>query len=84
LSTNEPEHHIETRRWLRFAAEDLRAAETLVAADGIQPRHICWLAQQATEKSLKAILTLEQLEYPRRHDLDRLRSLIPPGWSVAS
>jgi HEPN domain-containing protein len=43
---------------------------------------VCWLAQQAAEKALKAILILEQLDYPRRHDLDLLFALIPEGWSV--
>jgi HEPN domain-containing protein len=49
---------------------------------GVRPRHVCWLAQQAAEKALKAILIFEQLEYPRRHDLDLLFNLIPAGWSV--
>lgn len=79
---SEPEHRAETRRWLRYAEEDLQAAETSMLVSGVRPRHVCWLAQQATEKALKAILILEQLEYPRRHDLDLLFTLIPIGWSV--
>lgn len=79
---SEPEHLVETRRWLRYAEEDLHAAETLMVVPGVRPRHVCWLAQQAAEKALKAVLILEQLEYPRRHDLDLLFTLIPPGWSV--
>ena len=81
---NEPEHRVESRRWLRFAEEDLQAAETLMHVSGVLPRHVCWLAQQATEKALKAILIFEQLDYPRRHDLDRLFLLIPGNWSVRS
>jgi HEPN domain-containing protein len=46
------------------------------------PRHVCWLAQQAAEKALKSILIFEQLDYPRRHDLDLLLMLIPVDWSV--
>ena len=79
---SEPEHLVETRRWLRYAEEDLRAAEASLLLPGVQPRHVCWLAQQATEKALKAILIFEQLDYPRRHDLDLLFGLIPAGWSV--
>jgi HEPN domain-containing protein len=76
---NEPEHYIEARRWLRYAVEDLRAAESSLSFDGVQPRHVCWLAQQAAEKALKAVLIFEQLDYPRRHDLDLLFVLTPAG-----
>ena len=79
---SEPEHHVETRRWLRYADEDLNAAEGSLRLSGMLPRHVCWLAQQATEKALKAVLIFEQLDYPRRHDLDLLIGLIPAGWSV--
>ena len=81
---SEAEHRVETRRWLRYADEDLRAAEASLAISGVQPRHICWLAQQAAEKALKAILIFEQVEYPRRHDLDLLLTLAPAGWMVTS
>ncbi|MDR7489356.1 MAG: HEPN domain-containing protein [Armatimonadota bacterium] len=46
------------------------------------PRHVCWLAQQAAEKALKAALILEGVDFPFRHDLDALRNLLPEGWSV--
>lgn len=48
----------------------------MVIEDGI-PRHACWLAQQAAEKAIKAILVLLQIDFPRSHDLDRLRALLP-------
>ena len=46
------------------------------------PRHICWLAQQAAEKALKAVLIFLEVEFPWRHDLDALRNLIPTDWEV--
>jgi HEPN domain-containing protein len=79
---NGPELQSEARRWLRFAQEDLRVAERLLASPDSVPRHVCWFAQQAAEKSLKAGLVLEGIEFPFRHDLDGLRNLLPPGWSV--
>ncbi|GBD30565.1 hypothetical protein HRbin32_01673 [bacterium HR32] len=79
---NGPELQSEARRWLRFAQEDLREAERLLASPDSVPRHVCWFAQQAAEKSLKAGLVLEGIEFPFRHDLDGLRNLLPPGWSV--
>ena len=62
--------------------EDLEAAETLFAQQSVVPRHLCWLAQQATEKALKAVLVFVGIDFPRRHDLDALRNLIPTGWQV--
>jgi HEPN domain-containing protein len=79
---NEAEHLVETRRWLRYAREDLDGAETLLAQRVVVPRHICWLSQQAAEKALKAILVFLALDFPLRHDLDALCSLVPNDWQV--
>jgi len=77
-----PDHVGEARRWLRFAAEDLRAAGTLLRETQIPPRHVCWLAQQAAEKAIKAALVFLQIEFPKTHDLDALRNLVPEDWTV--
>jgi HEPN domain-containing protein len=29
------------------------------------------------------VLVLEQVDFPRRHDLDALRKLLPEGWQIA-
>ncbi len=79
---NEAEYWVETRRWLRYAYEDLCAAEATLNVPGVRPRHACWLAQQAAEKALKAILVFLQIDFPYRHDLDVLRNLISDGWEV--
>jgi HEPN domain-containing protein len=79
---SKPEHYLESARWLRYAAEDLRAAEAMLAQLAVEPRHICFLAQQAAEKSFKAVLIFEQIRFPFRHDLDELRNFIPEGWAV--
>jgi HEPN domain-containing protein len=79
---NEAEHLVETRRWLRYAREDLEGAEALLAQRVIVPRHICWLSQQAAEKAIKAILVFLALDFPQRHDLDALRNLVPDDWQV--
>ncbi len=77
-----PDRDAEARRWLRYATEDLLAAETLHQQQTPSPRHICWLAQQAAEKSLKALLVFLQIEFPRTHDLDALCALVPERWTV--
>jgi HEPN domain-containing protein len=79
---NEADKNREVRRWLRFAHEDLTAAESLLDQSDAIPRHACWLAQQAAEKALKAVLVFLQINFPRRHDLDALRNLIPDGWKL--
>lgn len=77
-----PELVSEANRWLRFAAEDLKVAQNLLVSSESPPRHICFLAQQAAEKALKAALVLEEMDFPFRHDLDALRNLLPDTWSV--
>ncbi len=79
---NEAEHIREARRWLQYSGEDLRAAESMLSKSGFVPRQACWLAQQSAEKALKAVLVYEQIDFPRTHDLDRLRNMIPELWQV--
>ena len=73
---------LEVQRWLRYAREDLMAAEAMFGQQSVAPRHICWLAQQGAEKALKAGLVFLQIDFPRRHDLDAIRNLFPTGWWV--
>jgi HEPN domain-containing protein len=77
----QPDLAAEARRWLRYAEEDLTTAE-MVLQRQLPAREACWLAQQAAEKALKAALVLEQVDFPKTHDLDALRSLVPEGWTV--
>lgn len=71
---------LSTFRWLRFSEEDIITAETLLEQTHIVPRQSCWFAQQSTEKALKAVLVFLQIDFPRTHDLDALRNLIPNNW----
>ena len=71
-----------TSRWLRYAEEDLIAAETLLKQPHLPPRHACWYAQHAIEKALKAALIFLEIDFPRTHDLDALRNLIPDSWHL--
>ena len=57
-------------------------AQTIAADSNLPPRNACWLAQQAVEKALKAVLVYLGIEFPWRHDLDALRNLIPDGWQL--
>lgn len=79
---SDPEHIATTRRWLQYALEDLQAARVLMQSTDSAPRHACWLAQQAAEKALKAILVFLQTEPPRTHNLDALRNRLPTDWQT--
>ena len=68
------------REWLAFAEGDLSAAATLMEGGRHAPRHACWNIQQAVEKAIKAVLTLEGVDFPHIHDLEELQELLPPHW----
>ena len=72
----------DARRWLRFAEEDLAQAERILTQRTFVPRHPAWLASQAAEKALKAVLVSGAIAFPRTHDLDLLVRLVPPGYRV--
>lgn len=76
----EAERHKATLLWLRYATEDMAAAESFLDNPKSVPRHTCLMAQQAAEKALKAALIFAQVPPPRRHDLDALRDLLPDDW----
>lgn len=67
--------------WLRFAQSDLDTA--LGPPKGrILLETLCFHAQQAVEKSLKAILAVRGVEFPRTHNLRILMNLLPPDLSL--
>ena len=72
----------ESKRWLAYARSDLEAAHALLRDPDHYPRQVCFLAQQAAEKALKAVLVLLEIEFPFTHDLDHLREIVPSGWQV--
>ena len=45
----------EALRWLRYAREDLDSARMMAAKEDVPARHVCWFAQQAAEKAIKAV-----------------------------
>ena len=60
---------------LEKARHDLVAGRATLAT-GQATDMVCFHAQQAVEKSLKALLALRDVEYPRRHDLGELLELV--------
>ena len=62
------------RGLLEKASNDLVAANATIAT-GQALDTVCFHAQQAAEKSLKALLALRDIEYPWRHDIAELLAL---------
>lgn len=61
---------------LRKAADDLYVARRLAADAGAPLWILGFHAQQAVEKSLKAVLALRGIEFPRTHNLVMLLELL--------
>ena len=64
--------HEEAHRFLELARADLDAFRVLAANADIRPAIALFHAQQAAEKSLKAVLFIKGLEFRRTHDLFEL------------
>jgi HEPN domain-containing protein len=61
--------------WLRHAASDLALASQ-TPSPGVLYETLCYHAQQAAEKSLKAVLVSRDVEFPYTHDIARLVTVV--------
>jgi len=65
------------QEWLQHAISNLEIAK--------EPRprvilgHLCFEAQQAAEKAVKAVLVFRGIEFPKTHDLRVLLTILDPG-----
>ena len=66
----------EAWRSLRLADRDIRAFEVLNQDGSVHLSVVCFHAQQAVEKSLKAVLFARRIESRRTHSLTELASLL--------
>lgn len=69
-------------RWLQHSNNDITTALHLMSAEPRFPASACWHSQQSAEKAIKAALVLEQIRFPRTHDLNTLLDTLPEGWAV--
>jgi HEPN domain-containing protein len=73
--------------WLRHAESDLALASLALERQEILTEQVCFHAQQAAEKALKAVLIARQQRFPPVHDLEQLLEvarqahLALPSWS---
>jgi HEPN domain-containing protein len=71
-----PEELEEAGRFLKSARSDLRALQALVADPAQENDVIGFHAQQAVEKSLKAVIVTLSVEVPYTHDLSFLLDVL--------
>lgn len=64
---------------LDIADGDLQSAQVLRKASRGRRENICFLAQQAIEKALKAVLIWHQVAFPLVHDAGILVAKMPSG-----
>ena len=62
--------------WLRYAVSDLNAAKTS-AVDQVMNNTLCYLAQQAIEKALKAVILYHRIEIIKTHVIADLIDVLP-------
>ena len=67
--------------WLRFAWSDLALA-SIPRPEGVLPEYLCYHAQQAAEKALKALLLSIGREVPRTHNIRTLLDLLAERLTV--
>ncbi len=60
--------------WMDHARSDLRLAQNRMP--GLRLEHLCFHAQQAAEKAVKALMIGRDVEFPYVHDLNVLLSLL--------
>ena len=67
------------QEWLRHAQSDLTLARLASHQGDVLPEQVCFHAQQAAEKSLKAVLLHRRIDFPLIHDIEELLELAEQG-----
>lgn len=63
---------------LRIAGEDFETLEIIYRAKGGRKENVCFMAQQVTEKCLKALLVFSNVPVPFTHSIELLLSHLDP------
>jgi len=72
----------EVHAWIAKAESDLKNIALVLPAEDAPFDTVCFHAQQAAEKYLKALLTFMGIPFRRTHDLAELLLLFPTGSKV--
>ncbi|MBI3794986.1 MAG: HEPN domain-containing protein [Nitrospinae bacterium] len=66
------------REWISKAENDfLNATHTLKLGEKCPTDTVCFHAQQCAEKYIKALLVLENIDFSKTHDLEKLTATLP-------
>jgi HEPN domain-containing protein len=76
---NEPRLPGTAAEWLKHARSDIRLARLGRGHEDILKGQICFHAQQAAEKALKALLLSHSFAFPLTHDIEELLELAEQG-----
>ena len=69
------------REWIQKAENDLKtAAHTLKMDKDCPTDTVCFHAQQAVEKYLKALLVFKGIDFPKTHDIEELVAMLPKAF----
>ncbi len=71
--------HDDPREWLNRAKSNMALSRSGIDEPGIYLEDLCFDAQQAAEKAIKAVLLLLKVHFPYIHDLAELLTLIESG-----
>jgi len=74
--TSDPTH---PHTWLLYAKSNLQLAEKGGGLRGVRFEDLCFNAQQAVEKALKAVCLANDLEFPKTHSVVRLIDILEAG-----
>jgi HEPN domain-containing protein len=70
--------------WVAKAENDLKAAAyTLRLGNACPTDTVCFHAQQVAEKYLKALLTAQEIAFPKTHDVRKLVEMLPAGTQIS-
>lgn len=67
----------EVSAWINKAESDLKNVGLVLPAEDAPLDTVCFHAQQAAEKYIKALLTFLGIPFPKTHDLPELLLLLP-------
>ena len=62
--------------WLAHARSDANLAQLAKGRQDVLAEQVCFHAQQAVEKALKAVLLFRHVDFPLTHDLEALVELL--------
>jgi HEPN domain-containing protein len=65
--------------WMSHAQSDLKLARLAVMDASIRLEQVCFHAQQAVEKAIKAVLLSRGIEFPLTHDIEDLLQIAEIG-----